>query len=141
MNQPPNPPTHSLDNHDTLAASALADLTRDDLLALGPGERLWKLYCFHATSGGATHLEHRIYAKLKADGRLALVTFAVYTSAGGESTRSGLARVPDLTVAALDQIIEAIRRETSPAPGEYEEVDLSALQTLDEQLNELGKGR
>ena len=112
----------------------------DDLLALGPGERLWKLYCFHAASGREAHLEHRIYAKLKADGRLALVTFAVYTSVGGKATRSGLARVPDLTIEALDQIVEAIRRETRPAPDEYEEIDLSALQSLDEQLTELGKG-
>jgi hypothetical protein len=46
-----------------------------DLLQLGPGERPWKLYCFRPAAGRATHLEHRIYTKLKAGDDRRLLSF------------------------------------------------------------------
>ena len=65
--------SHGCPGHEEI----LDDLNVHNLLSLGPGERLWKLYCFR-TVGHATGLRHRIYTKQKADGRLALVTFAVH---------------------------------------------------------------
>jgi hypothetical protein len=115
----------------------LADLVGDDLLRLEPGERLWKLYCFRSTLGQATDLRHRIYTKLKPNGRLGLVTFATHTPASGHVVRSNIARVPDLPVGALDQIIGAILREARAAAHGYEEVDLSSTMTLAEQLARL----
>jgi len=114
--------------------SLLADLVTDDLLALGSGERFWKLYCFHSAAGTATGLEHRIYTKVKPDGRLALVTFAVHTPTEGRSVRSALARVPDLSADHLERLITAIHSQTGAAADDYAELDLSDLPTLDEQL-------
>lgn len=124
------------------ATEILADLDAD-LLNLQPGERLWKLYCFR-TAGHATGLRHRIYTVRKRDGRLALVTFAVHNpprAHDGENgnlspkpVRSGIARVPDLSVENLDRIIEAVKRQAQATIDSCEELDLTAFATLQEQL-------
>jgi hypothetical protein len=114
-----------------------ADLLGDNLLHIEPGERLWKLYCFWAAEGRATQLRHRIYTKLKTDGRLALVTFAVHTPVAGRSVRSNIVRVPDLPVQALDRIISAIIAETKTSSEEIDELDLSAIDSLQEQFRQL----
>lgn len=117
----------------------MQDLADERLLELKKGERLWKIYLFKPASGRATRLEHRIYTKLKGDGRLALATFAVHTPQAGLLVRSGIARVPDLLPEHLDRIIESIRVQTHTGPEEYQEIDLSGMGSLDEQLAYLGK--
>lgn len=114
------------------------DLIEDDLLELGPGERLWKLYCFKDSSH-PTALRHRIYTKAKPDGRLAMLTFAVHNPVRGNSeseeapaVRSALARVPDLSPDDLDRLIDAMRSQAASVA--CEELDLSAHNRLDEQL-------
>jgi hypothetical protein len=113
-------------------------LLADDLLQLQDGERLWKLYCFRSAAGQSTQLRHRIYTKVKADGRLALVTFAVHTPAAGHVVRSNIARVPDLPADALDRIIQAILAQTQVAADAFEALDLSALPSLAAQWDALG---
>jgi hypothetical protein len=117
-----------------------ADLLGNNLLHIEPGERLWKLYCFWAAEGRATQLRHRIYTKLKTDGRLALVTFAVHTPVAGRSVRSNIVRVPDLPAQALDRIISAIIAQTKTSSEEIDELDLSAIDSLEEQLRQLANG-
>jgi hypothetical protein len=110
------------------------DLLVEQLLPFEEGDRLWKLYVFSPASGRATHLQHRIYSKVKPDGRLAMVTFAVHSPVEGLSTRSAIAHVPDLRAEALDHVIETIRRETQVGPDEYLEIDVSHLKSVSEQL-------
>jgi hypothetical protein len=114
------------------------NLREEDLLELGPGERLWKLYCFRAP-GHATELRHRIYTKRKADGRLAMVTFAAHNpsnaddngdESGPRAARSALARVPDLSPADLDRLIAAMRTQSGQA---CEEIDLSDMTSIEQQ--------
>lgn len=118
----------------------LADLKASNLLRVEPGERLWKLYCFRS-AGHLTGLRHRIYTKIKPNGRLAMVTFVAHNppNANGNggraphAVRSKLARVPDLGLEDLDRIVAAIRR-SQVAPDTCEELDLSQLETLAEQI-------
>jgi hypothetical protein len=116
------------------SATLLADLVEDNLLELAGDERLWKLYCFVAHDSRESGLRHRIYTKRKPDGRLALVTFAVHSPAPGVRARSGIAKVSDLSVDALDHIIEAIQQQTGASDGDYQEIDLSAAPTLSDQI-------
>lgn len=119
----------------------LANLVEEDLLELKPEERLWKLYCFREVDH-PTGLRHRIYTKEKADGRLALLTFAVHNppredgdEADPAAVRSALARVPDLSALDLDRLIVAMRAQ---AGSEIcEELDLSGRGRLDDQIAEL----
>jgi hypothetical protein len=66
-----------------------------------------------------------------------LVTFAVHTPVAGRSTRSNIVRVPDLPVEALDRIIAAIIAQTHTPPEEIDELDLSEIDTLEEQLRQI----
>lgn len=120
------------------ADEILNDLRAEDLLELAPGERLWKLYCFRATRD-TTDLRHRIYTKRKADGRLAMITFAAHNppnadedggANGPRVARSALARVPDLAPADLDRLIAAMEAQ---AGGACEEMDLSGFDSLEAQ--------
>ncbi len=117
----------------------LADLIGEDLLELMPDERLWKLYCFTSDDDRSTGLRHRIYTKQKADGRLAMLTFAVHSPIPGQSARSGIMKVPDLSIETLEQLIETIRQQTGAAEDEYQEIDLSAAPTLPDQIRQLEK--
>ena len=121
------------------AKDLLADLSASGPVHLEPDERLWKVYIFRPAAGRATHLEHRIYSKLKPSGHLALVTFAAHRPNGGPPVRSGVARVPELSREDLGHIIDTIRRQTNAADDEYAEVDLSHLATLPEQLEYLSQ--
>jgi len=132
--------THSWAHSCSAGPEVRADLLGDNLLHIEPGERLWKLYCFWSAEGRATQLRHRIYTKLKTDGRLALVTFAVHTPVAGRSVRSNIVRVPDLPAEALDRIISAITAQTHTPSEEIDELDLSAIDSLEEQLRQLANG-
>jgi hypothetical protein len=116
------------------SSEVIAHLRDEDLLQLAPGERLWKLYCFRPADGQATGLRHRIYTKMKEDGRLTLVTFALADADNGHAARSGIARVADLTIADFEHIIEAIRRDAQRVPTESDVVDLSTIGSLDAQF-------
>ncbi len=121
----------------TESETLLADLVGEDLLELMPDDRLWKLYCFASDDGRETNLRQRIYTKQKPDGRLAMLTFAVHTPVPGQSARSGILKVPDLSIEALDHIIEQIRVQTGASGDEYQEIDLSAVPTLPDQIHRL----
>jgi hypothetical protein len=123
----------------------LSDLVEQNLLELQPGERLWKLYCFR-DAGHPTGLRHRIYTKKKANGRLALVTFAVHNPPAQDTdvnetppVRSALARVPDLSPDDLDRLITTMRAQATS--DTCEEVDLSGPGQLADQLARLGDQR
>jgi hypothetical protein len=118
------------------------DLFEYDLLALQPGERLWKLYCFQ-DAGHPTGLRHRIYTKEKADGRLEMLTFAVHNPPrehdavhDAAPVRSSLARVPDLSDADLERLIDAMRKQVGT--GACEELDLTRFDRLEQQRAWLG---
>jgi len=134
------------DNCTCPRAEILNDLDTEDLLELQDGERLWKLYCFRE-AGHATGLRHRIYTKRKADGRLALITFAVHNPTHEPPSedngappelppvRSSIARVPDLSAADLDRLIAAMRQQMGS--DACEELDLSDCTTRDAQFARL----
>lgn len=121
----------------TEGETLLADLVGEDLLELMPDERLWKLYCFASDDGRQTNLRQRIYTKQKSDGRLAMLTFAVHSPAPGQSARSGILKVPDLSIEALDHIIEQIRVQTGASEDDYQEIDLSTVPTLPDQIHRI----
>jgi hypothetical protein len=123
----------------TEGETLLADLVGEDLLELMPDERLWKLFCFASEDGRETGLRQRIYTKLKPDGRLAMLTFAVHSPAPGQTVRSGILKVPDLSIEALDHIIEQIRVQTGASGDEYQEIDLSGVPSLPDQIRRLGQ--
>jgi hypothetical protein len=129
INEPTNGQTRTLSLYDDINAAGL--------LRLEPGERLWKVWVFRPAAGRASRLEHRIYAIQKPGGQLAMITFAVHAPNGTQPARSNIARVTSISPQDLERIITAIRQQAQAEDDDYEEIDLSRMATLDEQLDYL----
>lgn len=106
-------------------------------LRLQAGERLWKLYFLRPARGRDQRVEHHIYTKEQADGRITLVSYNLHCTDGGQPVISGLARAKDIPKEALNQVIWNVVRKSQIGPDELEVVDLSDLATVDEQVQRL----
>ncbi len=107
------------------------------LLRVSQGERLYKLYFFRPAWGRQAHFEHHVLTKQRADGMLELISYTRWSPPGGQPERSNVLRVPEMPIQALEHIIAQILAQTRTAPDEFEEVDLTGFDTLDEQLDHL----
>jgi hypothetical protein len=121
-------------------ASVAEDLALPGIIPIGADERLWKIYLLRPRQGQATGLEHRIYTLLKGDGHLTMITFAAHRPSGDKTVRSAVARVPDLTIAALDKITGALRADPNHDLLDFQEIDLSDFSTLPDQIHYLAHG-
>ncbi len=112
---------------------------REDLwlMRLAPGERFYKFYIL--TERRATpqqRVEHRILTKEHTDGSLEMVSYNAWF-ADGHSEKRDVIRVPSLSKALLDQIVERVRTQSAvPAEG-FREIDLSRCETVADQLSAL----
>jgi hypothetical protein len=131
--------------HQAAASTAYTDLASLNLLEMVHGERLWKLYFFQAQTGPDVCLEHCLYTKRKKSGRLAMVSFARQLGGSGAPSRSGLAKVADLSDSDLSRIVSAIRGETEAGGTSCIEIDLSSFGDLQGQYARLielaGRGK
>jgi len=103
------------------------------------GERLYKLYFFRPSWGRRERVEHRVLTKQRTNGTLEMISYTCWASPTGRLERSNVLRVSEMTIQALDRIISKILAHIHVAPDEFEEVDLTGLETLDEQLDYLKK--
>jgi hypothetical protein len=103
------------------------------LLRIRKGERLYKVYYFRPIAGRRDHFEYRILTKEKSDGMLEMASYN-FKIVSGESEKSSVTRVPEISKDQLDDIIQNVVRKTNTGPDEFEELDLSRFSTIDEQL-------
>ncbi len=110
------------------------------LLRMRPGEKLYRLYFFRPAAGRHVHLEHRVLAKQREDGLLEMISYTVQLSPEGRLERSNVLRVPEISPEDLERVVDRILEETHTNPenpGEFEEIDLTYFDTLEEQLDYL----
>jgi hypothetical protein len=117
--------------------SILADFADNSLLRLGAGERLWKLYILRPYAGRGDPVEHRIFTKEQADGRIGLVSYNLRLPPDSAPIRSALAVAKDIPKDTLNLLIWNVARETKLSPEELDVIDLSRFSTLEEQLGRL----
>lgn len=113
------------------------DLVGGTLLQLQEGERLWKLYFLRPTWGRDERVEHRIYTKEQANGKLALVSYNFRMPQGSRPVKSSAAMARDIPKDTLNQVIWNVVKKSQIGPDELEVIDLSDLATFDEQLQHL----
>lgn len=114
-----------------------SDLVGNALFRLEPDERLWKLYFLRPARRRDERVEHRIYTKEQADGKIGLVSYNYRMPSGQPPTKSGLASARDIPKDTLNQIIWKVVRETRLGPEELEIIDLTDFATFEEQLTHL----
>ncbi len=112
-----------------LAAGAALRLERD--------ERLWKLYFLRPAANRAARIEHRIYTKLQADGRMGLASYTVSATQDGQPVRSNLAVVRDIPEDTLNQLIWKVVRQSQIGPDELEVIDLTCFDSFEAQIEHL----
>jgi len=102
-------------------------------MRLKKGERLYKFYYFRPVAGRHYHFEYRILAKEKNNGMLEMVSYN-FKIENGVPQKSSINRVAKISKEQLDQIVQNVMRQTNTGPDEFEELDLSAFSTIDEQI-------
>ncbi len=120
-----------------LYPSVFPDLVGGSLLRLEGGERLWKLYFLRPAWGRDDRVEHRIYTKEQPDGRIGLVSYNFRMPPGSRPVKANLAYAKDIPKDTLNQIIWNVVRQSKIGPEEFEIVDLSQFETLEDQINHM----
>ncbi len=103
------------------------------LMRLKKGERLYKFYYFRPVAGRHYHFEYRILAKEKVNGMLEMVSYN-FKIENGVPKKSSVTRVPKISKDQLDQIVQNVMRKTNTDSDEFEELDLSGLSSIGEQI-------
>ncbi|MBW2193865.1 MAG: hypothetical protein JRF27_08780 [Deltaproteobacteria bacterium] len=106
------------------------------LIRIKKGERLYKFYYFRPMAGRHYHFEYRILSKEKTNGMLEMVSYN-FKIENGTPQKSAVTKVPEISKEQLDEIVQNVMRKTNTSPDEFEELDLSGLSTIDEQLEYL----
>lgn len=114
-----------------------SDLVGGTLLRLEEGERLWKLYFLRPSWGRDERIEHRIYTKLQADGKLGLVSYSFRMPPGQRPSKSDVAYARDIPEDTLNEIIWNVVRKSEIGPEELEVIDLSGHPSFEIQLRQL----
>ena len=113
------------------------DLVGGSLLQLEAGERLWKLYFLRPASGRDDRVEHRIYTKEQRDGLIGLVSYNFRMPPNSRPVKANLAYAKDIPKDTLNQIIWNVVRQSKIGPEEFEIIDLSQIDTFEEQVKHL----
>ncbi|MGQ9684076.1 MAG: hypothetical protein ACUVX9_16210 [Anaerolineae bacterium] len=107
------------------------------LMHLEPGERFWKfLILTQPGDRPGQRVEHRILSKEHADGTLEMVTYNAW-HAGAHTEKRDILRVPSLSKQLYEQIVARIRSESKLPPDAVREVDLSAYDSIEDQVRAL----
>jgi hypothetical protein len=103
------------------------------LMRIGEGERLYKFYFFRPSAGRDKHFEYRILTKEKARGMLEMVSYN-FKILNGVPQKSSITKVPEISKKQLENIVQNVVEKTKTDPDEFDELDLSHLSTIDEQI-------
>ncbi len=103
------------------------------LMRIKQGERMYKFYYFRPMTGRHNHFEYRILTKEKINGTLEMVSYN-FKIENGVPQKSSITRVPKISKEQLDQIVQNVIRKTNTDSHEFEELDLSELSSIDEQI-------
>jgi len=103
------------------------------LIRISKGERLYKFFYFRPIAGRDEHFEYRILTKEKTNGMLEMVSYN-FKIVGGVPQKSSITRVPEISKAQLEPIVQNVVRKTNTSADEFEELDLSEFSTIDQQL-------
>ena len=108
------------------------------LMRINKGEKIYKLFFFRPIAGRQNHFEYRIMTKEKTNGMLEMVSYN-FKIVDGIPQKSSIMRAPEIPKDSLDEIVQGMVRTTNTSPEEFEELDLSQFETLEEQIEFLKK--
>ena len=108
------------------------------MLRIKEGEKIYKIFIFRPKAGKEQNFEYRILTKEMKNGLLELVSYN-YKIIDNIPQKYSITRASDINKKKIKSIISNVLGMTNTTASEFEEIDLSIFDTIEEQIKFLEK--
>ncbi len=108
------------------------------MLRINKGEKLYKIFIFKPNAGKVNSFEYRILTKEMKNGLLELVSYN-FKIVDNIPQKYSIMRATDVGKEKIKSIINNVKQTTNTSEEEFEEIDLSIFDTIEEQIKFLEK--
>ena len=108
------------------------------MLRIKEGEKIYKIFIFRPKAGKEQNFEYRILTKEMKNGLLELVSYN-YKIIDNIPQKYSITRASDINKKKIKSIISNVLGMTNTTTSEFEEIDLSIFDTIEEQIKFLEK--
>ncbi len=108
------------------------------MLRINKGEKIYKIFIFRPKAGKDRNFEYRILTKEMKNGLLELVSYN-YKIVDNIPQKYSITRASDINKKKIKSIISNVLGMTNTSAEEFEEIDLSIFDTIEEQIKFLEK--
>ena len=108
------------------------------MLKIDEGEKMFKIFIFKPKAGKEQNFEYRILTKELKNGMLELVSYN-FKIIDNIPQKYSITRATEITKEKITDIISGVMEMTNSTIEEFEEIDLSVFNTLEEQIEFLEK--
>ena len=108
------------------------------MLKIIKGEKIFKIFIFKPKAGKEQNFEYRILTKEMKNGLLELVSYN-FKIADNIPQKYSITRTSDIDKEKIKSIISNVMGMTNTSEEEFEEIDLSIFDTIDEQIKFIEK--
>jgi hypothetical protein len=104
------------------------------MFKLDDGEKLYKFWFFRPAAGKDINFQYRIMTKEKVNGLLDLVSYN-FKIVGGIPQKNSITHAEDITKDKIEDIVQNVMITTKTTAEEFEELDLTHFDNINEQIN------
>jgi hypothetical protein len=104
------------------------------MFKLDDGEKLYKFWFFRPAAGKDINFQYRIMTKEKVNGLLDLVSYN-FKIVGGIPQKNSITHAEDITKDKIQDIVQNVMISTKTTAEEFEELDLTHFDNINEQIN------
>ena len=104
------------------------------MFKLDDGEKLYKFWFFRPAAGKDINFQYRIMTKEKMNGLLDLVSYN-FKIVGGIPQKNSITHAEDITKDKIEDIVQNVMISTKTTAEEFEELDLTHFDNINEQIN------
>lgn len=108
------------------------------MLRINKGEKIYKIFIFRPEAGKDRNFEYRILTKEMKNGLLELVSYN-FKIVDNIPQKYSITRATDVSKEKIKSIISNVMGMTNTTASEFEEIDLSIFDTIEEQIKFLEK--
>ncbi|MEA2096889.1 MAG: hypothetical protein U9P73_09395 [Candidatus Cloacimonadota bacterium] len=108
------------------------------MLRIKKGEKIYKIFIFRPEAGKEINFEYRILTKEMKNGLLELVSYN-FKIVDNIPQKYSITRASDIDKDKVKSIISNVMGMTNTSVDEFEEIDLSIFDTIEEQIKFLEK--
>ncbi len=108
------------------------------MLRINEGEKIYKIFIFRPEAGKEQNFEYRILTKEMKNGLLELVSYN-FKIVDNIPQKYSITRASDIKKEKVKSIISNVMGMTNTSAEEFEEIDLSIFDTIEEQIKFIEK--